>query len=144
MYTFMCVYVIVLFITYTIQTVRNVIIETCAWCISSALPMESAVLHIHIEGLFSVRHLIVLEFRKVSSRENINTVASLWNLAGSSTALLQRRLPNFRAIGKSYKKSSDKTSWIGLSSFKNRLITWFTTYVWLTKFRSNIPKTCVL
>ena len=71
----------------------------------------------YILGLFTVRNLTVLGSRKVPSRENVNTIASLWNLTGSSTALLPRRLPNFTAIGKFYGRSCDKTSWIGRSSF---------------------------
>ena len=94
--------------------------ETCVWWISSALAMGSAVLHTHILGLFPVRDLTVLGSRKVSARENVNTIVSFWNLTGSPTALLPRRLPNFRAIGKFYRNVIENTTpsyrWTSMTS----------------------------
>ena len=115
--------------------------ETCVWWVYLQCVSNGGCSHAYyILGLFPVRNLTVLGSRKVPSRDNVNTIASLWNLTGSSTALLPRRLPNFTAIGKFYGRSYDKTLELAAALLKKRLITWIAIYACLTKFHGKISE----
>ena len=79
--------------------------ETCVWWVYLQCVSNGGCSHAYyILDLFPVRNLTVLGSRKVPSRENVNTIASLWNLTGSSTALLPRRLPKFHSNWKILRK----------------------------------------
>ena len=67
------------------------------------VPMDISEAAIPNQGLYSLsgkRSYRQISWSLEAARLDVAMVVSLWHLTGTSAAVLQRYLPNFRAIGK--------------------------------------------